>query len=336
MRRTFMPDCAKGKGEGMKGRGAIYWSSIFGLVLFLGTAEAGWVIQVESRGGMETTQETTWLQKEKIRSEGGDHAHIMDFTERRVLWIDSKQRKYSSMTFEEFKQFIRESMRQASAAMEEMKKMGIQVPGQPAGPRGKVTVRKGPGATVAGYACDGYSVSVGGKLSEEIWVTRRIDLASELGSKAKKEFEDLERDLKKMGTAFKPEVEDPEYAKIFEGGYPMRIQDKESGFVREVTKAEKKDVSADVFREPKGYAKVPITDLYGISREDTGGQRPSSAAPRATDPGGRGADYRRRQAEEAAEAARQDAYRQSEEQRSEGADAAKEGVGEGIRKIFKW
>jgi hypothetical protein len=290
----------------MNGRGVILWSGILGLVLFLGTAEAGWVIQAESRDGRtEALQDTTWFQKEKIRSESGDHAHIMDFTARRILWIDRKQLKYSSMTLEEFKQFMRESMRQASAAMEEMKKMGIQVPGQPAGPRGKVTVRKGPGATVAGYTCDGYSVSVGGKLSEEIWVTRRIDLSSEMGSRMKKEFEDLERDLKKMGTAFKPEVEDPEYAKIFEGGYPMRIQDKESGFVREVTKAEKKDVSADVFREPKGYAKVPITDLYGISREDT-------------------------------EAARQDASRQSEEQRSEGADAAKEGVGEGIRNLLKW
>ncbi|MBF8259079.1 MAG: hypothetical protein HW377_1453 [Actinobacteria bacterium] len=246
----------------MKGRGVILWAGILGLVLFLGTAEAGWVIQAESRGGMGTSQETTWFQKEKIRSEGGDHAHIMDFTERRILWIDTKQRKYSSMTFDEFKQFMRESMGQASAAMEEMKKMGIQVPGQSAGPRGKVTVSKGPGATVAGYACDGYRVSVGGKLSEEIWVTRRIDLASEMGNKVMKEFEDLERDLKKMGTAFKPEVEDPEYAKIFESGYPMRTLGKESGYAQEVTKAERKDISADVFREPKGYAKVPFRDLY--------------------------------------------------------------------------
>jgi len=336
MRRIFMKDWAKGKGEGMKGRGAILLSGIFVLVLFLGTAEAGWVIQAESRGGMGTSQDTTWFQKEKIRSEGGDHAHIMDFTARQVLWIDMKQRKYSSMTFDEFKQFMRESMRQANAAMEEMKRMGIQVPGQPAGPRGKVTVSKGLGATVAGYACDGYSVSVGGKLSEEIWVTRRIDLASEMGSRMKKEFEDMESEFKKMGAAFKPEAEAPEYMKIYESGYPMRVVDKASGYTHEVTKAERKDVPADVFREPKGYAKVPITDLYGISREDAGGRRPPTAAPRAADPGGREAEYMRLQAEESAEAARQDALRQAEEQKAKESDAAKEGAGEGIRRLFKW
>lgn len=252
----------------MKRNGTILWACVVGLGLLLGTAEAGWVIQTESRGGsMPAVQETTWFQKEKIRSEGAEVAHIMDFAARRVYWIDKKQRKYSSMTIEEFKQFMRASMRQADAAMEEMRKMGIQVPGQPAVTRGKVTVSAGPGATVAGYACDGYRVSVGGALSEEIWVTRRIDLASEMGSRMKKEFEDLEREFKKMGAAFKPEVEDPEYAKIYESGYPMRILDKQSGYSHEVTRVERKEVSADTFMEPKGYAKVPFNDLYGIPRE---------------------------------------------------------------------
>lgn len=252
----------------MKRNGAILWACVVGLVLLLGTAEAGWVIQAESSGGnMSAVQETTWFQKEKIRTEGGDVAHIMDFATRRVYWIDMKQRKYSSMTMEEFKQFLRDSMRQADAAMEEMRKMGIQVPGQPAVTRGKVTVGTGPGATVAGYACDGYRVSVGGRLSEEIWVTRKIDLTSEMGGKMKREFEDLEREIRKMGTALKPEAADPEYAKIYENGYPMRILDKGSGFAREVTRVERKDISADTFMEPKGYAKVPFNDLYGIPRE---------------------------------------------------------------------
>lgn len=342
----------------MKMRRRVLWSCIAGLFLFIGTAEAGWVIHAESRGGrMGTDKETTHFQKQKIRSEGGDQANIMDFSARRILWIDKKQRKYSSMTFEEFKQVMRESMRQAGAAMEEMKKAGIQLPGQSTAPRGKVTVSKGPGATVAGYACDGYRVSVGGKLSEEIWVTRKIDLASEMGRNVMKEFEDLNRELKKMGADLKQEVDDPEYARIYEGGYPMRSVDKESGFVHEVTRVERKEISADTFGEPKGYTKVPLREQFGLPAEGSGAAKlPGTKRPKAAVPSGdavgapsapseapssaaagqKAADYGKQSAGETTDAAKQGATQPFDEKKSEGLDAIKDGVSGGIKKLFKW
>ena len=333
-------------------------AGIVGLFLLLGTAEAGWVIQAESRGGgMGASMETTWFQKERIRSEGGDQANVMDFSTRRILWIDKKQRKYSSMTFDEFKHVMRESMRQASAAMEEMKKAGVQIPGQSTAPRGKVTVSRGPGATVAGYACDGYRVSVGGKLAEEIWVTRKIDMSSEMGRKMMNEFEDLNRELKKMGSAFKSEMDDPAYAKIYEGGYPMRTVDKESGYVHEVTRVERKEISADTFEEPKGYTKVPLREQFGLSPEETGaakrtgtkrtkaavpseeaGERSSAPAeaPPSSGAGQKTADYGKQSAGETTDAAKQGATQPFEEKKGEGLDAIKEGVSGGIKKLFKW
>lgn len=341
----------------MKKRGRILGACVVGLFLFLGTAEAGWVIHAESRGSrMGTDKETTFFQKQKIRSDSGDHANIMDFSTRRILWIDLKQKKYSSMTFEEFKQVMRESMRQAGAAMEEMKKAGIQLPGQSKAPRGKVTVSKGPGATVAGYACDGYRVSVGGKLTEEIWVTRKIDLSSEMGRNMMKEFEDLNRELKKMGADFRQEVDDPEYARIYEGGYPMRSVDKESGFVHEVTRVERKEISADTFGEPKGYAKVPLREQFGLPAEGPGAAKlPATKRPKAAVPSGeaagapsapseapssaagqKAADYGKQSAGQTTDAAKQGATQPFEEKKGEGLDAIKEGVSGGIKKLFKW
>lgn len=321
----------------MKTHRRAFGAGIVGLFLLLGTAEAGWVIQAERRGGMGTSQETTWFQKEKIRTDGGDHANIMDFSARRILWIDRKQRNYSSMTFDEFKQIVRESMAQAGAAMEEMKKAGIQVPGRSTAPRGKVTVSKGPGATVAGYACDGYRVSVGGKLAEEIWVTRKIDLSSEMGRKMMSEFEDLNREFKKMGSAFKPEMDAPEYAKIYQSGYPMRNVDKESGYVHEVTKVERKDISADTFGEPKGYTKVSFREQFGLSSEGTGKTSSTPAkAPPSAGVGQKAGDYGKRSADETTDAAKQGATQPIEEKKGEGLNAVKEGVSGGIKKLFKW
>ncbi|MBK5096109.1 MAG: hypothetical protein JJE32_10565 [Deltaproteobacteria bacterium] len=45
---------------------------------------------------------------------------------------------------------------------EEMQQKGISFPGISSRPQGKLTVSSLPGATIAGYGCDGYRVSVGG------------------------------------------------------------------------------------------------------------------------------------------------------------------------------
>jgi hypothetical protein len=108
---------------------------------------------------------------------------------------------------------VRESMKASRQAMDEMKRQGIPVPGTASRPKGKVTVSRLSGATVAGYECDGYRVSAGGGPREDIWVTRKIDLMGE---------------MKNMGPDSDEYVESAEYRKIMEGGYPMRFVDRGS------------------------------------------------------------------------------------------------------------
>ena len=170
------------------------------------------------------------------------------------------------MTFEEFKKMVREGMKASRQAMDEMKRQGIPVPGVPSRPKGKVTVSRLSGATVAGYECDGYRVSVGGGPREDIWVTRKIDLMGEMGPAVRKEFDDLSREMKNMGMDSDEVEESAEYRKIMEDGYPMKFVDKGSGMVQQVTLVEKKTISASLFEEPKGYEKVPYDKMtFGSS-----------------------------------------------------------------------
>jgi hypothetical protein len=231
------------------------------------------------------------------------------------------------MTFEEFKRMVREGMKQASQAVEEMKRQGIPVPGQTSRPAGKISVSRIPGATIAGYACDGYRVSTGGAVTEEIWVTGKIDLSKEFGPGIQKEFEELAREAKSMG---------------FSG-----VQD----YVQEVTRVEKKAIAASLFEEPKGYEKVPFDKItYGSSEGmPAAGEMPPAQgqtmprhaeSPRQDAPaggvGGQATEYGKQTAEEAKDAASRGAQEPFQEKKKDVLDSIQEGAKEGIKKLFKW
>jgi hypothetical protein len=288
------------------------------LVLVAGVANAGWEIHSRSiRKGGQGEEEVSYFQKDRIRSESADMATVMDFSSRKIVWIDKKERKYSVMTIDEFKKMMREGLRNASQAMEEMKKQGIPVPGSSPAPKGKVTVSRLTGATVAGYACDGYRVSVGGDPREDLWVTKKIDLKGEIGPAVWREFEDLSREMKTMGLRSDDYEASAEYRKIMESGYPMKVEDRESGGVQEVTRGEKKSIAASVFEEPQGYEKVPFDRMTHGSAEGMptyGGKSPGEAKDAATP--------------EAQEPVR--------EKKGKVLDGIGEGAKEGIKKLLPW
>jgi len=295
------------------------------LVLFCGTAEAGWVIasRYAGRGGSAGTA-TTSFQRDQVREESPDSVHVMDFRARRILWIQPKEKKYSVMTFDEFRKMMREAMENARKAREEMKRLGMPAPGGESRPRGKVSVKKISGATIAGYACDGYGVAFGGTAAEEIWLTKKIDLSSEIGPGTMREFEDLSQEFRRMGMSADESPEDPEYRKLMESGYPMKVVDLQAGSTHEVTKAERKPLDASLFEEPKGYAKVPYKSMFGDLPETPSGT-------------GQAADYGRQapgkvKKEEAEEGAKPPV----EEKKGDALDGIGEGAKEGIKKLFKW
>ncbi len=321
--------------------------------LLPGSAEAGWVIHSRSTGfGGKAEKEVSYIQRDVVRTEASGSAHVMNFASRKIIMGDEKERKYSVMTFEEFKRMVREGMKQASQAVEEMKRQGIPVPGQTSRPAGKISVSRIPGATIAGYACDGYRVSTGGTVTEEIWVTGKIDLSKEFGPGIQKEFEELAREAKSMGFSGVQEPEDdPAYRKIFESGYLMKMVHKGSGYVQEVTRVEKKAIAASLFEEPKGYKKVPFDKItYGSSEGmPAPGEMPpvqgqtmprDAETPRQDAPaggvGGQATEYGKQTAEEAKDAASRGAQEPVQEKKKDVLDSIQEGAKEGIKKLFKW
>ena len=303
-----------------------------GCLLFSGTAEAGWEIHSRYTGyGGTAETEVSYFQANQIREEGGGQITVMDFAARKIIMIDGEEKTYSVMTFDEFKKMMREAMERAREALDEMKRQGISVPGAPSRAAGKVTVAGIAGATVAGYPCDGYRVSAGETVTQELWVTKKIDLTQELGPAVWKEFEELSRDAKQMGFDTDGSGDAPAYRKIMESGYPMKTVDKQSGAVHEVTRAEQKKLPASLFEEPKGYEKVPFDRMtHGSS-----GGMPSGGGA-AAGFGGQAADYGKQSVDEAADAASRGAREPVEEKKDDVMDSIHEGAKEGIKKLFKW
>jgi len=305
---------------------------IVGCLLLFGTAEAGWEIHSRYTGyGGTTEKEASYFQRDQIREESGDQITVMDFVARKIIMIDGKEKTYSVMTFDEFKKMMREGMEKAREAMDEMKRQGISVPGVSSRAAGKITVAGIAGATVAGYPCDGYRVSAGETVTEEIWVTKKIDLSKELGPAVWKEFEELSRDAKKMGFDVDDTGQSPAYRKIMESGYPMKTVDKQSGAVHEVTRAEKKGLPASLFEEPRGFKQVPFDRMTSGSSE--GMPAGGGAAPGI---GGQAADYGKQTSDEAKDAASRGAQEPVQEKKDDIMDSIQEGTKEGIKKLFNW
>jgi hypothetical protein len=324
--------------------------------LLLGPAEAGWVIHSQTTGfGEKAEKDVVYFQRDRVRTDASGSTHVMDFVKRKIIMIDNKEKTYSVMTFDEFKKMMREAMSKAREAMDEMKRQGISFPGAPSPPAGKMTVTQIERATVAGYPCNGYRVSKGGIVTEDIWITKTIDLSKELGPAVRKEFEELSRDAKKMGFDIDEEENDPALRKIMESGYPMRTVDKQSGSVHEVTRVEKKTIEARFFEEPKGYKKVPYDRMtYGPSEGMPSGgempawqgqtmppemEKPAKGTPAGEAAGtaeGQSVEYGKQTPEEAGDAATRGAEQPVQEEKRDVLDSIGEGAKEGIRKLFKW
>src|SRR3970040_1672862 len=113
---------------------------IIGCFLLLGTADAGWVIHSRNSGsGGKAEQEVSYFQRDRVRTEASGSVQVMDFAARKIITIDTGGKKYSVMTFEEFKKMVREGMKASRQAMAERKRQGIPVPGVPSPATGEAT-----------------------------------------------------------------------------------------------------------------------------------------------------------------------------------------------------
>jgi hypothetical protein len=106
---------------------------------------------------------------------------------------------------------------------------------------------------ILGYTCQHIRISSEGNKTE-LWITDKI-----LGYEA---FEKMSRQNKNANQGFMSAMQ-----KAGVRGFPLKMLDKSSGMVWEVVKIKKQKVPASKFAVPKGYSKVAMPGMGGMSEE---------------------------------------------------------------------
>jgi hypothetical protein len=111
---------------------------------------------------------THYFSKDRIRMNNGRTDTILEFSSGKIINIDNQKKEYSEMTVAE----IDEAMKGMAAQMDQaMAGMPPQVREKMAGMMGgaaaEVTVTKGATRTIAGYACQTYTIAMGAKMTQE-------------------------------------------------------------------------------------------------------------------------------------------------------------------------
>ncbi len=192
------------------------------------------------------------------------NATIVRLDKKMIYQIDTNEKTYSEMTFDEWEAEMKKMGQKMDAQMdelqkkmenmpEEQRKMMEQMTGsQMAGKKNKdakIDVTKtGESKQIAGMGCTKYSVTKDGKEAIALWATKDL-----------KGYEAMRKDMEEFGARM--------MASDFQGmkglaeaikkvdGFPMET-DMQGGVKIEVTKVQRKDIAANEFDVPSGFTKV--------------------------------------------------------------------------------
>lgn len=111
---------------------------------------------------------THYFTKDRIRMNNGQNDTIMEFASGKIVTIDHKKKEYSEMTVAEMDQAMKSMAAQMEQAMAQVPpQMREQMAKMMGGAASEVTVTKGAAKTVAGYACQTYTVTMGSNMTME-------------------------------------------------------------------------------------------------------------------------------------------------------------------------
>jgi len=196
---------------------------------------AGWMIeQSTTLPDGKQTSEALYIQNNKMAMTGEAHV-IFNLETLEMTMIMPEEKMYMKWTPE---------------MMESMSKMAPEW-------HGTVEVKKTSDTeTIAGYEATKYQVLVDGKLDQEIWISKDLDLTSDLNLEKFNHMSEMRMPKATFQSS-------PEYQDLMNMGYPLReVQFQSDGkFITEVTKIEKKTISASQFEVPAGYQEMDMQHM---------------------------------------------------------------------------
>ncbi len=237
-------------------------------------AGAGWYIGAKtmypsspsSPGGH--SQLATYVSQNRIKYETRAWTQIIDLKNQRLLVINHIGRMYWEGSIDEY---ITASAKRAQGMRARRDKVLQRMPPER---RKAVERRGGPFDTmapvleitvtqtseensVAGYKARKYIVQRNGEPYEETWVTKDIDLGTDVDMQRLKEF--IAR-LQAARTT-PPGAVLAELTELVDEGYPVKTVNLISNIVKEVVQAERRDIPSKEFIVPQGYGQRTLTDV---------------------------------------------------------------------------
>ena len=256
--------------------------------VFTMTAYAGWVME-------DTDGATTHLGKGMIKAEyhdeGLNFVHMINANKGLITMVDKNRKIFGSGTPDEYcnatKSFANEMQEQMMAGLppeqrkmmqEQMKQLQQMPKSEPMEnmPKPVVSIKKaGNSDVIAGHKTDKYTVNVDGDKYQDIWIASDISMDDEMKKLGIDKFNLITKRMEKcmessegdMGMLADP-LDSPEYKKLSEKGFVMRevyytgASGPRGDEKTEVTRLERKSISASEFKIPTDYKKVPIKELF--------------------------------------------------------------------------
>ncbi len=215
-----------------------------------------------------TRTKTSYMTSDKMRMSGqgpGDQDLVIDSAAQKMIFINTAKKEYSETTFAEMAQMQQQMAARMNAMREQMKgnPQGAAMMDKMMGPGGmfEVKVTKGTGGrTVAGYACENYTMTMGGMMTQELCTSTAL--------KPPAAFFDMMKHAMgggPMGDRMAPMFE--ELKKL--NGVPLAstmtvsMMGRDMKTTEEVTEVSKAPIPASTFAVPEGYTKVasPMAEM---------------------------------------------------------------------------
>ncbi len=197
---------------------------------------------------------THYFSKDRIRMNNGRTDTIMEFASGKIVMIDNQKKEYSEMTVAEIDAAMQGVSAQMEQAMAQMPpQMREKMAGMMGGAAAEVTVTKGATKTIAGYACQTYTITMGANMTQESCnstaLTPPFDPANfqKLSRVSVPMMQGMDKMIKKMseiqGIALMQHT-------------TMSMMGRKTDTGMEATEVKKGPISADAFATPAGYKMV--------------------------------------------------------------------------------
>src|SRR6266540_4353889 len=196
--------------------------------------------------------QTHYFTATKMRTSGGDHETIMDFSTGTITVIDKKKKEYSQVTQAQTEQAM------AKVPPEMREKMQQMMGGMGAGFAGAITVTKGGTRKVAGYDTQQYTITMGDMMKHDVWNTTSLQLPFDpaqfrrmSGFSGPFASGPMMKGMTKMAEKMK-EVQGFTLAETTS----IKMMGRGNDTSKEAVEVKKGPIPADAFAVPAGYKKV--------------------------------------------------------------------------------